>query len=75
VSILSFPALGAVPKPAIAATTDEHPRLRSGWIIGKNENCLALTKPDEFGEWAGELLAATRWQTSSNRIHNRRRPR
>lgn len=58
-SILSFPAVGAAPEP-IAATTDNtarevYRRLESGWSIGKNEDCFALTEPAEFEEWIGEL--------------------
>jgi hypothetical protein len=58
-SVLSIPGSDAVPKSVEAVrdntAKEEHPSLTSEWSIGKNKNCLALTEPAEFEEWAGEL--------------------
>jgi hypothetical protein len=58
-SVLSFPAVGAAPRPVEAdidnTARGRPPRLESSWSIGRNENCLALTEPAEFEEWVGEL--------------------
>ena len=47
-SVLSLPARGAIRKPVEAVrdntARDEHPRLRSHWSIGKNENLPGIDR-------------------------------